>query len=154
MASTSARAPRPWPKRGRYGDDGSVSIFAIIITLVVVVFFGAVVDFGYKLQARHDATTAAQESARAGAARVDLDRAYTRGEFVVDRQSAVHAARAYLRSGGYTGTVTASGTRAIRVHVTITRPALFLPVIGVTRLRADAVATANLTTGVQGPHQP
>ncbi|MFI0411851.1 pilus assembly protein TadG-related protein [Actinomadura sp. 3N508] len=131
-----------------------MSIFAIITTLVVLVFFGAVVDFGQKLQARQEATTAAQEAARAGAGRVDLDRAYTRGEFVVDRSSAVHAVRAYLRSSGYTGTVTASGTHAIRVHVTIIRPAIFLPIIGVTRLRADAIATANLTTGVQGPHQP
>ncbi|TDB84233.1 pilus assembly protein [Actinomadura sp. KC216] len=143
-----------WPWRTRHGDDGSVSIFAVIIALVVLVFFGAVVDFGNKLKARQVASVVAQEAARAGAGRVDLDRAYTQGEFVVDRPSAVRAARAYLRSGGYTGTVTASGTHSIRVHVTITRPAIFLPIIGVTRLRADAAATANLTTGVRGPHRP
>ncbi|GAA2278003.1 hypothetical protein GCM10010402_38260 [Actinomadura luteofluorescens] len=144
----------PCPPALRRGDAGSVSIFAVILTLVVVVFFGAVVDFEQKLEARQDANTAAQEAARAGAGRVDLDRAYTDGRFVVDRREAIHSARAYLRAGGYAGTVTTSGTRAIRVHVTVTRPALFLPVIGISHLRADGSATANLTTGVQGPAQP
>jgi hypothetical protein len=140
--------------RQRLNDAGSVSIFAIILTLVVVVFFGAVIDFEQKLEARQDANTAAQEAARAGAGRVDLNRAYTEGAFTIDRRDAVRAARDYLRAGGYTGTVTASGTRAIHVHVTITRPALFLPVIGISHLRADGAATANLTTGVRGPAQP
>ncbi|MFV2216992.1 pilus assembly protein TadG-related protein [Actinomadura sp. LOL_016] len=135
-------------------DEGSISIFAVIITLVIVVFFGAVVDFERKLEARQDATTAAQEAARAGAGRVDLHRAYTHGEFVVDRDAAIAAARHHLQTGGYTGTVTAVGTHTIRVQVTITEPALFLPVIGISHLRAKAAATANLTTGVQGPHRP
>ncbi|GGU89813.1 hypothetical protein GCM10010182_00280 [Actinomadura cremea] len=137
----------------RRPDEGSVSIFAVIITLVVVVFFGAVVDFERKLQARQDATTAAQEAARAGAGRVDLDCAYSSGRFVVDREAAVHAARRYLKTGGYAGTVTAVGEHAIRVQVTVNKPAMFLPVIGITTLRAEATATANLTTGVEGPQQ-
>ncbi|WP_067469498.1 pilus assembly protein TadG-related protein [Actinomadura macra] len=131
-----------------------MSIFAVIITLVVLVLFGAVVDVEQNLEARRDATTVAQEAARAGAGQVDLDRAYARGEFTVDRRSAIRAARTYLRDAGYIGTVTASGTRAIRVQVTVTRPALFLPVIGITHLRADASATANLITGVRGPDRP
>ncbi|NEA27634.1 hypothetical protein G3I70_34830 [Actinomadura bangladeshensis] len=131
-----------------------MSIFAVILTLVVVVLFGAVVDFEQKLEARQDANTAAQEAARAGAGRVDLNRAYSDGKFTVDRRAAVRAARDYLRAGGYTGTVTTSGTHAIHVHVTITRPAVFLPAIGISHLRADGDATANLTTGVEGPHQP
>ncbi|MEU8342373.1 pilus assembly protein TadG-related protein [Spirillospora sp. NPDC048832] len=131
-----------------------MSIFAVILTLVVVVLFGAVVDFEQKLEARQDANTAAQEAARAGAGRVDLNRAYSDGKFTVDRRAAVRAARDYLRAGGYTGTVTTSGTHTIHVHVTITRPAVFLPVIGISHLPADGDATANLTTGVEGPHQP
>ncbi|WP_329521857.1 pilus assembly protein TadG-related protein [Spirillospora sp. NBC_01491] len=129
-------------------------MFAVIITLVVVVFFGAVVDFEQKLEARQDAGTAAQEAARAGAGQVDLDHAYARGGFTVDRAAAIRAARSYLRAAGYTGTVTPAGAQAIRVRVAITRPALFLPVIGISTLHADADATANLNTGVEGPHQP
>lgn len=150
MTSEKAR-----PTRSRlHTDEGSISIFAVILTLVVMVFFGAVVDFGQKLKTRQDANTAAQEAARAGAGHVDLDRAYADGEFTVDRQAGVRAARAYLQAGGYSGTVTSSGAHSIHVHVTITRPALFLSIIGIDHLRAEGTATANLTTGVRGPRQP
>ncbi len=138
----------------RRPERGSVSVFAVIITLVVVVFFGAVVDFEQALEARQEANTVAQEAARAGAGQVDRNRAYTRGQFVVDREAAIRSARAYLRSSGYSGTVAMAGTRAIHVHVTTTRPARFLPMIGISVLRADAAATANLTTGVEGTRQP
>ncbi|WP_272499326.1 pilus assembly protein TadG-related protein [Actinomadura litoris] len=151
--STAPRSPR---RRGtrQQRERGSVSVFAVIITVVVVVFFGAVVDFEQALEARQDANTVAQEAARAAAGRVDLDRAYATGDLIVDRQSAISSARAYLNAGGYRGDVTAAGSHTIRVHVTLTRPAVFLPVIGITRLHADAVATATLITGVRGPHRP
>lgn len=135
----------------RRTDEGSVSVFAVIITLVVVVFFGAVVDFEQVLEARQDASTAAQEAARAGAGHVDLERAYAGGRFIVDQATALRAAREYLRAGGYTGTVSPVGVRAIRVQVSIIRRALFLNVIGLSTLRADATATADLTTGIEGP---
>ncbi|WP_433476557.1 pilus assembly protein TadG-related protein [Spirillospora sp. CA-142024] len=145
---TRARAQQHPP------DEGSISVFAVIITLVVVVFFGAVVDFEQALEARQDANTIAQEAARAGAGHIDLNRAYTAGRFTVDRATALRAAQEYLRNGGYNGTVTPSGAHAIGVHVSITRPALFLPVIGIATLHADASAVANLTTGVEGPSRP
>ncbi|MFI0354253.1 pilus assembly protein TadG-related protein [Actinomadura sp. 9N407] len=129
-------------------------MFAVIITLVVVVFFGAVVDFEQKLEARHDAHTTAQEAARAGAGQIDLDRAYTRGRFVVDRTKAVRAAHHHLQASGHTGSVTSVGARSIQVRVTVTKQALFLPLIGISTLHADATATADLTSGVEGPAQP
>ncbi|RAY12956.1 hypothetical protein DPM19_23420 [Actinomadura craniellae] len=139
---------------GRCPDEGGLSVFAVIITLVVVVFFGAVVDFERKLEALHDASIAAQEAARAGAGQVDLDRAYSRGGFVVDRPAAIRAAKAYLRAGGYSGSVTSEGARSIRVRVTVVKPALFLPLVGISALHAEAVAVADLTTGVEGPDRP
>ncbi|WP_165495280.1 pilus assembly protein TadG-related protein [Actinomadura roseirufa] len=131
-----------------------MSIFAVIITAVVVVFFGAVVDLERALQTRHDAHTLAQEAARAGAGHIDLDRAYTRGQYIVGRPDAVRAARTYLHADGHTGTVTTEGAHTIRVRVHLTRPALFLPIIGITALHTDATATATLTTEAQGPRQP
>jgi Flp pilus assembly protein TadG len=135
-------------------DRGSISVFAVIITLVVVVFFGAVVDFEQALEARQDANTIAQEAARAGAGQVDLDRAYASGHFAIDQATALRAAQDYLRAGGYTGTAEPHGSRTIRVRVSISRPALFLPVIGISTLHAEATAAADLTTGVEGPIQP
>ncbi|WP_395111527.1 pilus assembly protein TadG-related protein [Actinomadura sp. SCN-SB] len=159
--SPHSRCPSPGHRPGD-GDGapispaerGSLSIFAVIITLVVVVFFGAVVDFGHKLQARHDAYAAAQEAARAGAGQVDLYRAYAHGRYTVDRAHAVRAAHSHLRASGHTGSVTATGPRSIQVRVTITRPALFVHLIGIPTLTAHGTATADLTTEAEGPQQP
>lgn len=133
------------------GDRGALSIFTLIITMVVVVFFGAIVDFEQKLQARHDANIAAEEAARAGAGQIDRDRAYARGgTFTIDRAAAIRAAQQYLRAGGYTGSVRPLGTRQIKVDVAITKPAIFLPLIGISTLHVDAVAVADLATGIRG----
>jgi Flp pilus assembly protein TadG len=139
------------PRRRRTSDRGALSIFTVIITLVVVVFFGAIVDFEQKLEARHDANIAAEEAARAGAAQIDTSRAYAYGgTFVIDRQAAIRAAQQYLRTGGYTGTVTPLDDRHISVHVMISRRAIFLPLIGITTLHVQADAVADLVTGVEG----
>jgi hypothetical protein len=111
-------------------------------------FLGVVVDFEQKLEARHDANVIAQEAARAGAGQVDLDRAYARGQFTVDRDAAVQASNGYLRAGGHTGSVAPVGGRSIRVSVVIERPAIFLTLIGTSTLRVRGEATADLVTGV------
>ncbi|GLY86015.1 pilus assembly protein TadG-related protein [Actinoallomurus iriomotensis] len=138
----------------RSGDRGGLSIFTVIITLVVVVFFGAIVDFGRQLDARHDANIAAEEAARAGAGQIDADRAYAHGgTFVINRSDAIRAAQNYLHAGGYTGTVTPLDDHRISVHVTITRRAIFLPLIGITALHVQADAVADLVTGVEGENR-
>jgi hypothetical protein len=132
-------------------ERGALSIFTAVITLVVVVFFGAVVDFERKLEARHDATIAAEEAARAGAGYIDRARAYTLGgPLIIDRRAAIRAAEDYLRSGGYTGSDTARGARSIQVTVTVTRPAIFLSVIGISSLHVRASAVADLVSGIEG----
>jgi Flp pilus assembly protein TadG len=148
---TVMHPPCSRPRRRRTSDRGALSIFTVIITLVVVVFFGAIVDFEQKLEARHDANIAAEEAARAGAAQIDTSRAYAYGgTFVIDRQAAIRAAQQYLRTGGYTGTVTPLDDRHISVHVMISRRAIFLPLIGITTLHVQADAVADLVTGVEG----
>jgi Flp pilus assembly protein TadG len=133
------------------GDRGGLSIFTVIITLVVLVFFGAIIDFGRQLDARHDANIAAEEAARAGAGQIDADRAYAHGgRFVIDQAAAIRAAQKFLLASGYTGTVTPLDDHRISVHVVITRRAVFLPLIGITTLHAQAGAVADLVTGVEG----
>jgi Flp pilus assembly protein TadG len=139
------------PEQAR--DRGALSIFTAIIAMTVVIFLGGVVDFEQKLEARHDANILAQEAARAGAGQVNLDRFYTRGQFTIDRAAAIRASTAYLQASGHTGTVTPAGTRSIRVSVVIERPAIFLPLIGISNLRVRGAATADLVAGVEGPTQ-
>lgn len=133
------------------GDRGGLSIFTVIITLVVMVFFGAIIDFGRQLDARHDANIAAEEAARAGAGQIDADRAYAHGgRFVINRAAAIRTAQKFLHADGYTGTVTPLEDHRISVHVVITRRAIFLPLIGITTLHVQADAVADLVTGVEG----
>ncbi len=140
------------PRRRFAGDQGALSILTVIITLVVAVFFGAIIDFEQKLEARHDANIAAEEAARAGTGQIDTGRAYAHsGALVIDRQTAIHAAERYLRTGGYTGTVTALDDRHISVRVRISRRAIFLPLIGIDTLNVQASSVADLVTGVEGP---
>ena len=131
-------------------DHGALSIFAVIITLVVLVFFGAIVDFGQALDAHHDANIAAEEAARAAAGQIDPGRAYAHGIFTINHAAAINAAQQYLRAGGYVGSVSPLGTRRIQVRVTISKPAIFLPLIGISTLHATGTAAADLATGVEG----
>lgn len=128
-------------------DRGGLSIFTVIIVLVVMVFLGGIVDLEQKLQARHDANVIAQEAARAGAGQVDRTQAYAHGVFTVDRDAAIRAAQAYLRTSGHTGSVSAIGARRIRVSVVIERRAIFLPLVGISTLRVHGDADADLITG-------
>jgi Flp pilus assembly protein TadG len=120
---------------------------ALDITLVVLMFFGAIVDFGQKLDARHDANIAAEEAARAAAGQIDPSRAYGHGTFIINRAAAIHAAQQYLRASGYAGSVSLLGTRRIQMRVTTGRPATFLPLIGVSTLHATGSAVADLAAG-------
>ena len=93
----------------------------------------------------------AQEAARAGATTVDVSSAYASGSFVVDQGRALDAARRYLIAAGYHQfTLSADGTRAIRVSVTITEPTEFLSLVGVDWFTSTGTAVASLVTGVTG----
>lgn len=79
------------------------------------------------MRAAREASAVAEEAARAGAGQIDRDRAYTQGgSFVIDRTSAVAAARAYLADSGHGGSVGAAGDRKISVTVTINKPTTLL----------------------------
>jgi hypothetical protein len=90
----------------------------------------------------------------AGATQVDRDQAYAHGgRFVIDRAAAIRAAEQYLRSGGYDGSVSVAGPDAIRVRVVLSKPTIFLSVIGVRHLEIEASAVADLASGVEGENR-
>lgn len=126
----------------------------VVLFVALVALAGIVVDGGTKLAGDENAAAAAQEAARAGATTVDASRAYATGTFVVDRARAVAAARRYLAAAGYRQyTITADGSKAIRVSVRITEPTRFLSLIGLDSLTCTATASASLVTGVTGGGQ-
>lgn len=145
----------PLTRELRTRDDGAISLLAIVFFLALLAAAGLVVDGGTKLRAARQASAVAEEAARAGAGRIDRDRAYAQGgRFVVDRTTAVSAARAYLASSGNTGSVTiiTSGQKIrVTVTVTITEPTLLLSAIGIDDLQVTKTATADLLQGVDRP---
>ena len=146
---SAAWPPDPPSHPGR--ERGSITLMLAAMFVGLLALFGIVVDGGTKLDAAQNADAVAQEAARAGAGRVSQSAAYTTGQFLVDQQQAVAAARAYLAGGGYTGTVVSQGRASIRVTVTITKPTQVLSLIGINSVSATGSAVASLEAGVTGP---
>lgn len=132
-------------------ERGSLSLMIVVLFVALAALAGIVVDGGAKLTADENAAAAAQEAARAGAATVNVSRAYSSGSFVVDQRGAIAAARRYLITAGYRRfTVSPDGSDAVRVSVTVTEPTKFLALIGVRSFTCTGTATASLVTGVTG----
>ena len=134
------------------GEAGTLTLFTAIAAIGLLAALGFVVDAGQKLQAGQQARAIAEEAARAGAGQVNRSAAYGGGgTFTADPAAATAAARAYLAASGHTGTVTVTGNRTIQVTVTVTEPAVFTTIIGISRLSATQPATADLVQGITGP---
>ncbi len=133
------------------GERGSLTLLLAMLMVSLLALAGLVIDGGRKLNESATATAIAQEAARAGAGMVDQAAAYRSGTFRVNPAQAVAAARAYLASAGYQGTVMVTGADQIRVTVTVTRPTLLLSLIGIDSMTATGTAVASLVSGVTGP---
>jgi Flp pilus assembly protein TadG len=154
IVTPSRARSAPWhpdPPPAPDAEQGSITLMLAAMFVGLLALFGIVVDGGTKLDAAQNADAVAQEAARAGAGRVSQSAAYATGQFLVDQQQAVAAARAYLAGGGYTGTVVPQGRASIRVTVTITKPTQVLSLIGISSVSATGSAVASLEAGVTGP---
>jgi Flp pilus assembly protein TadG len=141
-------------RKFRTQDEGSISLLVVVFFLALLAAAGLVVDGGAKIRAARQASSVAEEAARAGAGQIDRDRAYTRGgRFVVNRTAAAAAARTYLTNSGNNGSVTIVNGQKIRVTVTITKPTTLLAAIGIKEVAATKTATADLLQGVEQPEQ-
>lgn len=131
-------------------DRGSITPFALIFSVILLLFIGLAVDGGAKLRSGWEAVGAAEEAARAGAGQVDQAAAYSGGRFAVDRAAAVRAAQRYLAATGHQGSAGMTGSRTLLVRVTVTKPTWMLSIAGISSVSQTATATADLVTGVDG----
>lgn len=131
-------------------EAGSVTVFAAITVLGILILCGLVVDGGAKLRAVQHADRVATEAARAAGQAADVA-ALAGGEARVDRQTAVDAATAFLAAAGATGTATVSadGT-SVEVTVTSTAPTVFLGVISIPAFTVTGHGQATLVHGITG----
>jgi Flp pilus assembly protein TadG len=143
------RRPCAAPGGGR--DTGSLTLLLAFLMVALLALAGLVIDGGRKLNQSANAYAIAQEAARAGAGMVDRSAAYRSGTFGVNGAQALAAARAYLASAGYNGSVSSDGAQQIRVTVTVRGRTLMLSLIGIDTMTSTGSAVASLVTGVTGP---
>jgi Flp pilus assembly protein TadG len=132
-------------------DSGSLTLMLSVLMVALLALSGLVIDGGRKLNQSARASAIAQEAARAGAGMVDRSAAYKAGVFLVAEREATAAARAYLASARVIGSVSAEGSRRIRVTVTIRERTLVLSLVGIDTMTSTGSAVASLVTGVTGP---
>ena len=127
-------------------ERGSGTLFGLFLVIVVLVLAGVVVEGGNLMSIRGQATSIAQQAARAGADELDLDALRTTGSVQLNPAAAQAAALAYLAQVGQTGTVTATPTE-VSVTVTLTKPGILVPVLGIATHTVQSTAVAAPLTG-------
>jgi Flp pilus assembly protein TadG len=131
-------------------ERGSISIWLVTATFVMMMLVGLAVDLGGQVHAKQRAHDLAAQAARAGGEQVQAAPAIEGHYLAVDTTAARTAAEDYLTAAGLTGTVTITGGDTITVHVTDVYQPKFLSFIGVGDLTVTGEASARLVRSLGG----
>lgn len=133
----------------RHNERGSISIWAVTATIVMVTLVGLAVDLGGQVHAQQRAHDVAAQAARAGGQQVQAAPAVEGRYVALDTVAARRAAEQFLASAGVEGTVTITGGTTLTVRVTDTYEPTFLSIVGISDLTVTGDASARLirTTG-------
>lgn len=134
-------------------ERGSISLWMVTATFVMMVLVGLAVDLGGQVHAKQRAHDIAAEAARTGGERVQAAPAIEGRYLGVDTAAARTAAEQYLASAGVTGTVQITGGDTITVEVTDTYTPEFLSFIGIGDLTVTSDASARLIRSLGGTEQ-
>jgi hypothetical protein len=139
---------------GRRGSDteaGSVTLFFVVAALALFAMVGLVVDGGTKIRAAQQADGLAEEAARAGGQQIAVPAAVRGNRITADPRAAVAAAEKYLQDNDIAGSARlADGGQIVVVAVSVTRPTVFLGLLGVDSMTVQGRAQARLERGVTG----
>ena len=131
-------------------DRGSISLFAVVVTVGLIVVIGLVVDGGGKIHAQQRAQTAAREAARAGGQAIVAGTAIRGQGAVVDTSAARTAAQNYLTAAGVAGTVSIQGGNTVVVRTSETYQPTFLSIVGVGTQAVTGSAEAQIMRTLNG----
>lgn len=126
--------------RSQRGATTSAFVAALLPALVILT--GLVVDGAQHVRFQRDLQTSAAAAARAGTDEL----ARTRVHGGRDVRAAVAAARERLRADGHEGTVAVHGGE-LQVQLSGTTDTVFLSLIGVDQIDAEATARSRLVAG-------
>lgn len=130
--------------RRAHDERGSISIWMVTASFVMMVLVGLAVDLGGQVHAKQRAHNVAAEAARTGGEQVEAAPAIEGRYVSVDPTAARAAAEQYLANSDVTGTVTVTGGDTIRVEVIDTYTPKFLSFIGVGDLTVTSEASARI----------
>lgn len=131
-------------------EQGSTTLFFVVIIVAIFLMIGLVVDGGGKIRALQRADSVAGEAARAGGQEIKAsDAVQGRGVFV-ETAAAKRAARAYLAAASVQGDVQVTNGNRLRVTTTTHYSPVFLGLIGVGELTTHGSADVRLVQGIDG----
>ena len=133
----------------RHNERGSISIWVVTATIVMMTLVGLAVDLGGQVHAQQRAHDVAAQAARAGGQEVEAAPAVEGRYVALDTAAARRAAEQYLAAAGVEGTVTITGGTTLVVRVTDIYEPTFLSMVGIGDLTVTGDASARLirTTG-------
>lgn len=129
-------------------ERGSMSVFTVLFSVVVFLLAGLLVDGGAAINARLRAADIAEQGARAGADRIDVEYLRTSGQARLLGQDevcarAVEVVQAHGDDGVKAGAcVVEQGQTAVSVEVSVHWDAFFLGAIGFSGSDMTGEATA------------
>lgn len=132
------------------GERGSVSLWAALVAVTLIIMVGVAVDFGGQAVAEQRARAVAGEAARAGGQEVELDAAARGVDVRINNEAAAAAARRYLTENGLSGSAAPSGTNGVEVTVTDRYDTQFLSIIGIGSLPVTGKASATIVRSFEG----
>lgn len=130
-------------------EQGSITVFAVMMTTVFIMVAGLLVDGGLALAGKAAAITDAQDAARTAETAISIPD--LRGGTVhLNSDAALAAARSYLAAAGDTGTIQLHGTE-VRVTARRAVRTQILRLLGIDTLTETGDATAELEPGITRP---
>jgi Flp pilus assembly protein TadG len=129
-----------------FGENGSLTVFTVIMSIAFLAAMGLVVDTGRALAARSAALDEAELAARVGTDQLSADE-LRQGQVEIDPSSAIQSADSYLRSIFQTGSTSVSG-QTVTVSIDEQTPTVMLGIIGINRIDVDVSASATNVHGV------
>jgi Flp pilus assembly protein TadG len=133
----------------REKDSGTISMFTVLFTLVVMILGGLVVDGGTAIHARERAYDIAEQAARAGANDIDQDALRQTGKTEINTGTACGKAGDLVTyyGGQVTGFNCDPGLNQVTVTIRINVQTKLLGLIGFTTFTMQGQASAHPDTG-------
>lgn len=134
-------------------DQGSISIWLVTSSVVMMMLVGLAVDLGGQVHAKQRAHDIAAQAARTGAQQVQSAPAVTGDYLAIDIAAAKNAAREYLSAAHVSGTVKVTDAETLTVEVTDVYTPRFLGAIGIGDLTVTGEGSARLIRTLGGNEQ-